>query len=349
MSAKPKLEAEKLETEQSLLSHLIELRERLLHAVLGVAAIFFALVYFANDLYTWLARPLIAQLPHGSQMIAIDVISPFLTPLKFTLILSLFIAVPWVLYQIWAFIAPGLYRHEKRMVMPLLISSTLLFYLGALFAYYVVLPVLFGFLAATTPQGVEMATDISRYLDFVLTMFFAFGVAFEVPVATVLLVWTGVATPDTLVAQRPYIIVGAFVVAAVLTPPDVFSQIALALPMWLLFEIGVVVARIYQPQAEPPIEPEPPEPTPSAAQPQPLAGMPVYAEPYQPRSEAEMEAELDQIEAEAQAAQVADDLRAAEQALDHGDPAEAMARLSQVLRRGTPEQCAQARALLKRL
>ncbi len=343
MNATPPLETD---AEQSLLTHLIELRQRLLYALAGVAGLFIALVSFANELYAWLAYPLLKYLPQGSQMIAIDVISPFLTPLKFTLILSLFLAVPWVLYQIWAFVAPGLYRHEKRLVIPLLVSSTLLFYLGALFAYYLVLPVLFQFLAATTPQGVEMATDISRYLDFVLTMFFAFGIAFEVPVATVLLVWTGVATPETLVAQRPYIIVGAFIVAAVITPPDVFSQVALAIPMWLLFEIGVVVARTYQPHWEP--DPPPPTATPSAAQPL-QGGTPIYAEPYQGRSEAEMEAELDKIEADAQAEQAAVDLRAAEQALDHGDPAEAMARLSQVLRRGTPEQCAQARTLLKRL
>ncbi len=343
MSAKPTPETD---AEQSLLTHLIELRQRLILAVLGVALVFLSLVYFANNLYTWLARPLLAHLPQGSQMIAIDVISPFLTPLKFTLILALFIAMPWVLYQVWAFVAPGLYRHEKRLVLPLLASSTLLFYLGALFAYYAVLPLVFQFLAATTPQGVAMATDISRYLDFVLTMFFAFGIAFEVPVATVLLVWTGVTTPDALVEQRPYIIVGAFVVAAVLTPPDVFSQFFLAVPMWLLFELGVIVARYYPPN--PGDTPDSEDATPPAP-PAPSAAVPVYSEKYRPLNDAEMEAELDQIEAATQHAHVATQLREAEQALARDDQAEAMALLSTVLRQGDDAQREQARALLKRL
>ena len=177
-------------------------------------------------------------------MIAIDVISPFLTPLKLSLVLALFIAMPWVLYQLWAFVAPGLYRNEKRLVMPLLVSSTLLFYAGMAFAYFVILPIFFAFITSTAPEGVAVMTDINLYLNFVLTLFFAFGVAFEVPVATILLTLIGVTTPDALAAKRPYIIVAAFVIGMLLTPPDVISQTLLAIPMWLLFEVGVLFSRI---------------------------------------------------------------------------------------------------------
>lgn len=233
------------ELEQPFISHLIELRDRLLRAVLVVLAIFLSLFYFANDIYALLAEPLLSHLPEGGSMIATEVASPFLTPLKLTLVASIFIAIPYLLYQMWAFIAPGLYVHERRMIVPLLLSSTLLFYAGMAFAYFVVFPLVFGFFTSAAPQGVAVMTDINKYLDFVLTLFFAFGIAFEVPIATILLVWMGVVTPEDLTAKRPYIIVGAFVVGMLLTPPDVFSQTLLALPMWVLFEIGVFFARYY--------------------------------------------------------------------------------------------------------
>jgi len=226
--------------DQPFISHLVELRDRLLRIVLVVAVIFLALMPFANILFTELSGPLTSQLPEGNSMIAIEVASPFLIPFKLALVLALFIAMPVVLYQIWAFVAPGLYRHERRLVMPLLVSSTLLFYAGAAFAYFVVFPLVFKFLTATAPEGVSVMTDISRYLDFVLTMFFAFGAAFEVPVVTVLLVWTGLVTQDGLRQKRPYVIVGAFVFGMLLTPPDVISQTLLALPVLLLFELGIV-------------------------------------------------------------------------------------------------------------
>ncbi|GAB4298024.1 MAG: twin-arginine translocase subunit TatC [Thiohalomonadaceae bacterium] len=233
------------ELEQPFISHLIELRDRILRAVLVVLAIFLGLFYFANDIYALLAEPLLSHLPEGGSMIATEVASPFLTPLKLTLVVSIFIAIPYLLYQMWAFIAPGLYSHERRMVVPLLLSSTLLFYAGMAFAYFVVFPLVFGFFTSAAPEGVAVMTDINKYLDFVLTLFFAFGVAFEVPIATILMVWMGVVTPEGLVAKRPYIIVGAFVIGMLLTPPDVFSQTLLAVPMWILFEIGVFFARYY--------------------------------------------------------------------------------------------------------
>ncbi len=230
--------------EQSLLSHLVELRSRLLRMVLGTLVIFLILAPFANGIYEILANPLMAQLPGDQTMIAIDPVSPFLAPIKLTLILAIFIAMPWILFQLWAFVAPGLYRHEKQLVLPIMASSIGLFYAGAAFAYYVILPIFFAFITATAPVGVAVMTDISRYLDFVLVLFFAFGLAFEVPVATVILVLAGIAHPDKLAAKRPYIILAAFVIGMLLTPPDVISQTLLALPMWLLFEIGLVLARL---------------------------------------------------------------------------------------------------------
>lgn len=229
--------------EQSFLSHLIELRTRLLRAVAAVFVVFLALVPFANRLYSQLAQPLISRLPEGSSMVAIDVITPFFTPLKMAFFSAIFITVPFLLYQAWAFVAPGLYRHERRLAVPLLASATLLFYVGCAFAYFVVLPLVFKFLAASAPEGVKMMTDISHYLDFVLVLFFAFGLCFEVPVATVILVILGVVTPETLRKSRGYVIVGAFAIAAVITPPDALSQILLAVPMVILFEIGLVAAR----------------------------------------------------------------------------------------------------------
>lgn len=231
--------------EQPLLAHLIELRDRMLRIVLVVLAVFVVLFPFANDLYTLLAEPLMAHLPSGSSMIATEVASPFLTPFKLTLIAAIFIGIPVILYQFWAFIAPGLYKHERRMIFPLVVSSTLLFYAGMAFAYFVVFPLVFGFLVSVAPEGVSVMTDISKYLDFVLKLFFAFGVAFEVPIATILLVWMGATTPDKLTAKRPYIIVGAFVVGMLLTPPDVISQSLLAIPVWLLFEVGVIFSRFF--------------------------------------------------------------------------------------------------------
>lgn len=233
---------------QPLISHLMELRNRLLRSVIFVAVVFCALVYFANDIYNFVASPLISVLPTGASMIATNIATPFFTPIKLTAVVSVFLSVPFLLYQLWAFVAPALYQHEKRLIYPLLFSSTLLFYFGVAFAYYVVFPLVFGFLTQTAPEGVSIATDISSYLDFVLTIFLAFGICFEVPVAIILLCWTGITTPEDLKSKRPYIIVGAFVVGMLLTPPDVFSQTLLALPMWLLFEVGVVFSRFYRPR-----------------------------------------------------------------------------------------------------
>jgi sec-independent protein translocase protein TatC len=229
--------------EQSLISHLIELRERLLKAVAAVLLVLLALLPFSNKLYGWLALPLIRHLPQGGTMIATEVASPFLTPLKLAFFVALFIAIPVVLYQLWAFVAPGLYRHEKRLATPILISSVLLFYLGCAFAYFLVLPAVFTFMTSVAPAGVAVMPDIGRYLDFVLMLFLAFGLCFEVPVVLVILVALGVVTPVQLVASRRYAIVGSFVIAAVLTPPDVLSQTMLAVPMCLLYEIGIIGAR----------------------------------------------------------------------------------------------------------
>lgn len=234
-----------VEIEQPFMAHLIELRDRLLRVVLVILLIFLSLFYFANDLYTILAEPLLAHMPEGSTMIATQVASPFLTPFKLVLVLSIFIAMPFILYQGWAFIAPGLYKHERKLVFPLMISSALLFYAGMAFAYFIVFPLAFGFFSAVAPEGVEVSTDISAYLDFVLKLFFAFGLAFEIPIATILLVWTEVTTPENLIKKRPYIIVGAFVFGMLLTPPDVISQTLLALPMLLLFEFGVFFSRYF--------------------------------------------------------------------------------------------------------
>ncbi|MEM7257871.1 MAG: twin-arginine translocase subunit TatC [Pseudomonadota bacterium] len=226
-----------------LLSHLIELRDRLLRMLLAVGILFLCLFPFADKIWTALAMPL---LKHGAgDMIAIDVASPFLIPFKVCLMLSVVLAAPFLLYQIWAFVAPGLYSHEKRLVSPLLISSTLLFYLGIAFAYFVVFPLVFAFFNNVAPDGVTVSTDIGRYLDFILTIFLAFGIAFEVPIATILLVAVGATTPENLAKKRPYFIVGAFVVGMFLTPPDIISQTLLALPMWLLFEVGIFFSKMF--------------------------------------------------------------------------------------------------------
>jgi sec-independent protein translocase protein TatC len=233
--------------EATFLSHLIELRNRLFYALVGVFVVSLPLLYYSNDVYVLIAKPLMAHLPSGAGMIATDIASPFMTPIKLAFIVALAIAAPWVLYQIWAFIAPGLYRHERRLVVPLLVSSTLLFYAGMAFAYFVVFPAVFYFFVSTAPPGVAVMTDIKSYLDFVFGMFIAFGIAFEVPVAVVLLARIGVLNPASLAQKRPYVFLGIFVVAAILTPPDVFSQTFLALPMYVLFEVGLFFAhRVYR-------------------------------------------------------------------------------------------------------
>jgi len=230
--------------EGSLISHLVELRQRLLKCVIAVALVFAPCGWFANDLFTIIATPLIAKMPAGSSMIATSLISPFTAPLKLSFFVALFIAMPYVLYQVWAFVAPGLYKREKRFAIPLVVSSIVLFYAGVAFAYFVVFPLMFAFLTTTAPTGVQVMTDITNYLDFVLLLFFAFGVAFEMPVATVLLAATGMVKIETMTKNRGYVILGIFVIAAILTPPDALSQTAMALPMWFLYEVGIVMSRI---------------------------------------------------------------------------------------------------------
>jgi len=236
-------EPEKL-VEGTLISHLLELRDRLIRAIIAVAVAFLPCMFYSNQIFTFVATPLKEKLPKGTQLIATTVMSPFTTPFKLSLFVALFLAMPVVIYQLWAFVAPGLYRHEKRFAVPLLISSIVLFYTGVVFAYFFVFPVMFQFFAATTPHGVAMMTDISAYLDFVLTMFLAFGAAFEVPVAVVLLVLTGVVKLEKLKENRGYVLIGIFIVAALLTPPDAVSQCIMAIPMYLLYEGGLLMARI---------------------------------------------------------------------------------------------------------
>jgi len=317
MSAAPldpnKSEAE-IEKEQGFLTHLFELRDRLLRMVLSVIVLFLCLFPFNGEIYTWLAGPLMAHLPDNNSMIATEVASPFLVPFKMTLMLAIFLSVPVILYQMWSFIAPGLYLKEKQLVRPLLISSTLLFYLGVAFAYYVVFPLIFSFFASVTPEGVAMMTDIGKYLDFIITIFFAFGMAFEVPIATILLVVVGMTTPDKLAEKRPFIIVGAFVLGMFLTPPDVISQTLLALPMWLLFEIGLLFSRLWVKRRKAEEEPDP-EPNAGSATVQgstvatavAAGSAGVVSEvseskadfeilEYEPLTDEQMDAELDQIE-----------------------------------------------------
>jgi len=234
----------------SLFDHLLELRNRLLRSVVGVLIVFCCLVYFSQDIYQYVAQPLLATMPEGSQMIATDVASPFFAPFKLTLVLSLFIAMPFVLYQIWSFVAPGLYSNEKRLIAPLMLGSTLLFYSGIAFAYFIVFPVVFAFFTSVAPEGVVIATDISSYLDFILKLFFAFGAAFEIPIAIILMCWTGMTSPDSLREKRAYVVVGAFVIGMLLTPPDIISQTMLAVPMLLLFEVGIIIASFYHKEDE---------------------------------------------------------------------------------------------------
>ena len=229
--------------EETLLSHLIELRSRLLKAGSAVLLLFVVLIPFADEVFNRIALPLMNQLPEGSTMIATQVASPFLTPFKTTMFAALFLAMPVVLYQLWGFTAPGLYTKEKRFAVPLLVSSTLLFYLGALFAYVVVFPLMFGFFTSAAPEGVSVMTDISSYLDFVLVLFFAFGLSFEVPIATVILVWSGLTSIESLEKNRAYVFLGAFIIGMLITPPDVISQTLLAVPVYLLYECGILLSK----------------------------------------------------------------------------------------------------------
>ena len=334
--------------EQPFMSHLVELRDRLLRMVVAIMLVFLVLFPFANEIYTFVASPIVAKLPAGSQMIATQVASPFLTPFKLALVVAVFVAMPYILYQFWAFVAPGLYTHEKRLALPLLASSIVLFYLGMVFAYFVVFPLVFGFFASVTPEGVAQMPDIAFYLEFVLKLFFAFGVAFEIPIATILLVAIGATTPASLAKKRPYVIVGVFVAGMLLTPPDVISQTLLALPMWLLFEAGIFFSRFFQrgrqdvaedddgpagDGASPaPRQPAPPRPAPTGAGAtggnaevgRDIDGGDID-EPgrYRPMTDEEMEAELDAIEAQ--------DLAEAERNAA-ADPVEALIRQANALR-----------------
>jgi sec-independent protein translocase protein TatC len=236
------------DAESSLMEHLLELRSRLLRAIVGLVAVLLLLLPFANKLYAWLAAPLLDKLPAGGQLIAVQVASPFFTPLKLAFFVALVVTAPWLLYQAWAFVAPGLYQREKRLALPLLASAVILFYIGCAFAYFVVLPSVFGFLAAIKPEGVAMMTDINAYLDFVLVIFLAFGASFQLPVALVILVLLGWVTPAQLREGRGYAIVGIFVLAALITPPDVVSQLLLAIPMCLLYEAGIFASRLVAPK-----------------------------------------------------------------------------------------------------
>lgn len=260
--------------EDTFISHLIEMRDRLLRAVIAIVVVFIALFPWAQDLYALLAQPLLSALPEGGQMIATEVTTPFFVPVKVTLMTAFLLAMPWVFYQIWAFVAPGLYQHEKRIGIPLVVASVLLFLLGMAFAYFLVFPVVFGFIVGIAPAGVAVMTDIGKYLDFVLTLFMAFGITFEVPVAVVLLVKMGMVSVAKLREIRPYVIVGAFVIGAIFTPPDVISQFMLAVPVWLLYELGILVAALIT------------KPRPEAES------------DYTPLSESALDEELDRIERE---------------------------------------------------
>ncbi len=236
--------------EQPFMSHLIELRGRLMRMVGFILLVFMVLFPFTSELYAMLAKPLLDHLPAGGTMIATEVASPFLTPFKFVFVLAIALSMPYILHQVWRFIAPGLYRRERRIALPLLFSSIVLFYGGIAFAYFVVFPLVFQFMIGTAPLGVAVMTDIAKYLDFTLTIFFAFGLAFEVPIVVVILVWSGLTTTAAMAAKRSYVIVAAFVIGAILTPPDVISQTLLAVPMWMLFEVGLFFSRMVAVQAE---------------------------------------------------------------------------------------------------
>lgn len=260
------------DTENSFVSHLIEMRDRLLRAVLAIVIIFICLFPWSQDLYALLAKPLLAALPKGGQMIATEVTTPFFVPIKVTMMAAFLLAMPWVFYQAWAFVAPGLYQHERRIGVPLVIASVILFLLGMAFAYFMVFPIVFGFIVGVAPEGVAVMTDIGKYLDFVMTLFMAFGITFEVPIAVVLLVKMGMVSVAKLREIRPYVIVGAFVVGAIFTPPDVISQFMLAFPLWILYELGIIVSSmISKPKTDDEAD-------------------------YSPMTESEMDAEFDRIE-----------------------------------------------------
>jgi len=372
--------------EQPFVSHLIELRDRLMRGLLAVLLVFLVLFPFANDIYSYVAEPLMAQLPEGTSMIATQVASPFLTPFKLALVSSAFLSMPYLLFQLWSFVVPGLYSHEKQLAIPLLISSILLFYLGMLFAYYLVFPLVFAFLTGTAPEGVAVMTDISHYLDFVLTLFFAFGIAFEIPIATILLVAAGITTPEDLGRKRPYLIVGVFVVGMLLTPPDVISQTLLALPMWLLFELGILSSRLFQRRRQTAAAAreaatsnltdmaasartragESPAPSgpggKSGGEETPVdrdisGGNPFDAEHFDPLTEEEIEAELDAIEAaEEDLTEISDQLDPVEEKLrriktlrDRGEDADVRRLLYEILETGDDEQQRVARNILDQL
>lgn len=260
---------------QTFVSHLIELRDRLLRSVLAWLIVFVCLFPFASDLYNLLAQPMLAKLPKGGQMIATEVVTPFFVPVKVAMMTAFLAALPYILYQAWSFVAPGLYAHEKKVILPLVLASVVLFLIGMAFAYFLVMPVVFGFVVGIAPEGVAVMTDINKYLDFVITLFIAFGLTFEVPIVVVALTLMGVVEVEQFKQARPYVIVGAFVIGAIVTPPDVLSQVMLAVPLWLLYEFGVIVAaRLARKRPEPEVE------------------------EYRPLTEEELDAELDRIEAE---------------------------------------------------
>jgi sec-independent protein translocase protein TatC len=273
----------------SLMSHLVELRDRVVRMVIAVLVLFMSMFYWANDIYVYLAEPLTRHLPEGATMIAIDVASPFLTPFKLVLMLAVFLAMPVILYQCWAFVAPGLYATEKRIAGPLLVSSILLFYGGVAFAYYIVFPLVFGFFTTVGPEIINISTDIGRYLDFVLALFFGFGLAFEVPIATIILVAMGLTTPQKLGEKRPYIVVGAFILGMLLTPPDIISQVLLALPILILFEAGLIASKMIFKDREQDTDDEENEDEADDTAVSPVSDQ-------QPLTDEEMEAELDQAE-----------------------------------------------------
>jgi len=258
--------------QETFISHLVELRDRLVRALVGVLVVFLLLVNWARDIYTLLAAPMLASMPQGGQMIATDVVGAFFVPMKVTMMVAFLLALPWVLYQAWAFVAPGLYNHERKLVLPLIAASVLLFFVGMAFAYFIVFPTVFGFINAFAPEGVAIMTDIDKYLSFVMSTFLAFGITFEVPVIVIVLVKVGIVNVEKLREIRPYVIVGAFVVGAIFTPPDVISQLLLAIPLWLLYETGIILAAML-------VKPKP-----------------EGASDYAPPSDEEMEKELDKLD-----------------------------------------------------
>ncbi len=283
--------SERKKEEMTFVQHLVELRDILLHSVIAILVIFIGLFPFANEVYGFIAAPIISVLPQDTNIIAIGVISPFLTPLKMALIMAVYLAMPYLLYQIWKFIAPALYKHEKQMIIPLIVSSTILFYAGILFSFYVVFPVIFGFLSSVGPSVVDFTPDIQYYLDFVLKVSFAFGVAFEVPIATILLIMFGITTVEKLKNNRPYVIIGAFILGMLLTPPDIISQVLIAIPMWLLFEAGLIFAPMFK-RKETTNDDSPTEPSTDRQNDEPLE------DEDEDWDDAEMEAEMDKIDAE---------------------------------------------------